>query len=524
MSSLGTLTILVLDDEPNVRRAIARLDLGAAMRIVPVGTIAEADAVVAGGEIDVALVDQHLGPGGQTGLDWLSALRLRDPDCFRIIFTGAADLDFAVHAINGGLIDAFLTKPWSEEQAVALLLQGAEACLLRRHNRALLDELSHRNGDLLAISTNLEQLVAERTASLREANERLRQQQQALVQLETQGVLNHLAKGLAHELNNPLAVILGYTQRLARAGGEPDTIRRLNVILQEVDRCRALVDQLRRIAAPLDEETVPLAPAEVLAEAVRRRTDSGLATPVIGVPAAVPAVIAARGALRRVFTEVLDNAVAAGARTVVLSGREDYGRAFLRLANDGVRPTYDEATNATKPFFTTRAGDGARGLGLAIAAGLLRDQDGHLELEVGEIGAVVQIQLPAAGPIPVDPLPQSAPIPTPHPVLVVDDDVLIGELLADVLQDLGLVARVVGTCAEARAAIAAGRFSAVLSDVNLPDGSGELLLTELVTRYRLTGRVALITGDVHNSRLFPTLPKPFRIDQVQDLVLRLLQV
>lgn len=523
MSDLGTLAILVLDDEPNVRKAIARLDLGPAMRVHPVATVAEADHLMARHQVDVALVDQHLGPSGQTGLEWLTSLRDRDPDCFRIIFTGAADLDFAVRAINGGVIDAFLTKPWTEEQAIALMHQGAEACLLRRHNRALLQELSQRNTDLLGFNETLERVVAERTDHLREAHERLKQQQQALVRLETQGVLNHLARGMAHELNNPLAVILGYAQRLKRAGGEPETVRRLDIILEEVERCRGLVDQLRRMAAPLDEETVPLRPEDLLAEVITARTEHGQAVPQVRVQGRVPAVIAAPGALRRVIAELVDNAMRAGARNLVIDGSVEYGRAVLRLINDGAEPTPEEAANATKPFFTTHAADGARGLGLAVAAGLLRDQEGHLELACGSGGgAQVTIQLPA-GEDPPD-APSTVAVEgadASSRILVVDDDALVGELLADVLHDLGLRAKLAHSCAEARAAIAEGGIVAIITDLNLPDGSGEELLRSLAET-PLAKRMALITGERLVVSAFPVLAKPFRLEQVGDLMRALL--
>ncbi len=523
----GTLGILVLDDEPNVRRALARLDLGPAMQLLPAATAAEADALVDDGSVDVVLVDEHLGPGQPRGLDWLAWLQAKDPDCFRIIFTGAADLDFAVRAINGGVIDAFLTKPWSDEQVIALMHQGAEASLLRRHNRALLQELAQRNADLLGFNENLERLVEERTANLREAHEHLKQQQQALIRLETQGLLSHLAMGLAHELNNPLAVILGYAQRLKRQSQEPDLVRRLDIILTEVDRCRSLVDQLRHIAAPLDEDTVPLSPEEMLGEVIRRRNEAGRPTPALEIGGQVPEVIAAPGALRRVLNEVLDNAVIAGAKTVVLGGETEYERAILCLGNDGVTPSEDEVTNAIKPFFTTRAAQGARGLGLAVAAGLLRDQDGHIELAArADGGALVVITLPAkigSGVV-------SALAPADREfagltgaVLVVDDDILVGELLADVLHDLGAKTILARTCGEARAALAQAQIVAVLSDRHLPDGSGEALLDECEAA-GLHGRVAMISGDLPpagTSR--PALGKPFRCEQVGELLRHLVQ-
>lgn len=526
----GELTILLLDDEINVRRSLARLDLGAGMHLLTAGTVAEAEVILGRHQVDVILVDQHLGPGDPEGLDWMAQRHAIDPDCFRVIFTGAADLDFAVRAINGGLIDAFLTKPWVDEQVVALLHQGAEVALLRRHNRALLQELSLRNADLLTFNETLERTVAERTVNLREANDRLQQQQQALIRLETQGVVNHLARGMAHELNNPLAVIMGYGQRLRRglAASETETARRLDVILEEVDRCRELVDQLRRMAAPLDEDTSALRPDMLLAEVIDERVKSGAKSPTLAVSGHIPEVIAAPAALRRVLAEVVANAVAAGAGRLTLSGSEEFERVHLHLANDGQTPDEHVVAHATKPFFTTRAADGARGLGLAVAAGLLRDQEGHLELaaSVGG-GAVVTIQLPAktgSGPALAMTMTSSSGsfCEINGAVLVVDDDVLVGELLADVLHDLGLRTILARTCAEARMIASTQPLSAILADLNLPDGTGTDLLTELLATYGLDQRGALITGAEHHGSDRPVLAKPFRLDQVAGLMRTLL--
>ena len=526
----GALTILLLDDEAHVRSSLARLDLGAAMRLHGVGTVAEAEALLQRCQVDVALVDQHLGPGDPEGLEWLRRLHATDPDCFRVIFTGAADLDFAVRAINGGVIDAFLTKPWSDEQVVALVHQGAEVALLRRHNRALLQELSERNTDLLTFNNTLERTVAERTTNLRAANERLQQQQQALVRLETHGVVSHLAHGMAHELNNPLAVIMGYAQRLRR--GLPntgnDTATRLDVILEEVNHCRELVDQLRRMAAPLEEDTVPLRPDEILEEVMRLAREAGRPTLPLSKRGYIPEVIAAPAALRRVFAEIVANAVVAGATSLILSGEVVYERAYLHLANDGTTPDEDVIAHATKPFFTTHAAEGARGLGLAVAMGLLRDQEGHIELSAGVGGgAMVTIQLPAKI--------GSGPVLAMHAVqgsgsfsaieglvLVVDDDVLVGELLADVLHDLGLRTILARTCAEARMAASAKHLVAVLADLNLPDGTGSILLNELLPALKLKNRGALITGAEKPDVPYPVLSKPFRLDQVAALMRSLL--
>lgn len=519
-------SVLVLDDEPNVLRAIGRLDLGPGIAVHLCADSAAAAAVLARESVDVALVDQHLGRGDPVGLEILDRVHREDPDCFRIIFTGGADLAFAVDAINRGHIDAFIAKPWDDAQVIGLLHQGAETCLLRRHNRALLGELSQRNADLLSFSANLERLVEERTAHLREAHERLQQQQQALVRLETHGVVNYLARGMAHELNNPLAAILGYAQRLRRGTSDADSARRLDVILAEVERCRQLVEQLRRMAAPLDEQTIACDPADLLAQAAQRRLDAGRAAPAIIVHGAVPRVVAAPRALVRVFDEILANAAGFGASRLTLAGEVRYGRARLELANDGETPSTEQAANATKPFFTTRAAAGNRGLGLAVAAGLLRDQDGHIELAPGpETGTVVTIQLPAP---PADE-PGTGRIVAPgsacEPVLVVDDEPLLAELMAESLREQGFEVHRAGSVAEALDALGLRPWAALLVDQRLPDGNGTDLVARAVTAHpRLIGRCALMTGDSQSLGTvsdLPVLAKPFRIEQLTALMARL---
>ena len=528
MTDQVLLHVLVVDADAEKRAACQRLALGSVIGLHFAATVEAADELLCTQQIDVALVDWQVGHDTPAGLAWLGRLQAQDPDCFRVVTTALADPAAAIAAVNGGVIDAFLAWPWKEAQAVALIHQGAEACLLRRHNRALLLELSDRNSELLDFTDNLERLVAERTARLQEANERLLQQQQALVRLETQGVVSHLARGLAHELNNPLAVILGYSQRLQRTATDADAQRRLATILDEVERCRGLVDQLRRLAAPLDEETEDVDVAAVLAQVLAVRAAAQQPVPVLRVHGDIPTALAAPVALRRVLAEVVSNAVTAGAQHLDVSGMIEYERIAFHVGNDGITPTEDEAAHATKPFFTTHAAEGARGLGLAVAAGLLRDQQGHLELvPLVSGGALAVIYLPRG--VGTSPARASARHDGSDAgsVLVVDDDALIGELLSDVLRELGLRTQVVQTCAAARTFIAERRSTdgslAVLADLHLPDGNGAWLLDELERQPQFDGRCALITGDSlpHGTR--PMLAKPFRIEDVSNLLLRLLK-
>lgn len=527
--------VLVVDDDPNVLKALGRLDLGPQFSLRLCASAAEAERVIGNEEIEVALVDQHLGVGAPTGLDLLAHLRERDADCFRIIFTGAADLHFAVNAINQGLIDAFLVKPWTSEHLVSLLNQGCETALLRRHNRQLAKEIAGRNAALEHLNQQLERMVEERTASLRETLDQLRQSQVEMVRLETQSTVSQIARGLAHELNNPLAAILGYSQRLKRRlGSDLDTAQRLDVILAEVERCRGLVEQLRNLAAPLDESPRACDPAAMLDQAAARLQATGVAVPEIRVQGTLPQVIAGPRSLARVFEQVLDNARLAGARTCTLAAANDDGRVRLLVKNDGATPDDETTRNATRPFYTTRADRGHRGLGLSMASALLREQEGAINLERqedGSAGAVCVISLPHAAGAPVTEPTNQQPHPDSGLVLIVDDDPMITELLSDYLREDGINVLVVATADQAKAALTGQPIRAVIADYHLEHGSGIDVLRMLIARQPgLTGHVAVFTGANDAATLdriaketgYPVLAKPFRLEQVQKLVREIL--
>jgi signal transduction histidine kinase len=512
--------VVVVDPEGALARAVGALGLGRELELRHCLTPADAarerpaDVLVAGASLGAAQAEALL-----------REARRVDPDGYRIL--AVADAAAAIAALEGGAADALLTAP-EPERLRALIHDGYEAALTRRHWRALIDELSGTNHELTSLSQRLQSQVDERTASLAQAQQLLKHQQEELVRLETQAVVTQLVRGLAHELNNPLAAILGYAQRLRRNWAkDEDAARRLDVILGEVDRCRSLVEQLRNLAAPLEEEPVPCQPESLLAQAAARLREAGQAVPELAFDEPVPAVLAAPHALVRVFEQVLDNAQLAGARLCRLSGVERDGRVRLRLENDGATP--DEATtrNATRPFFTTMADQGRRGLGLAIATALLREQSGSLELATreGRPGAACLIQLPAR------PAPARASgtriAARGASVLVVDDEPLVAELLLDALQDSGLGGRVVGSVAEAVRAVESEAVRALIVDVRLPDGNGvDFVRRALELRPELAGHVALITGSGEEpgklgmppGANWPVLGKPFRLEQIAKLV------
>jgi signal transduction histidine kinase len=524
--------VLVLDDDPAVRSTLAEL-VGGEFDLRCAATPAELERACGGSTIDVALVDHHLGAGQPTGLDVLLQLGQRWPDCARVLFSADLDQSLLLEAINRGHVDAFLAKPARRDQLLATLRHSADTARLRRDNRALVGQLAERNRRLEESTVSLEESVRERTAHLEELSKRLQEKHHELVRLETISTVGHLVRGLAHELNNPLAAILGYAQRLQRGVSRPEEAsHKLEVIVTEVDRCRTLVDQLRKLAAPLDEALVPCAPAVLLRESAARLAELGRPVPHLDIPDELPEVQGGARSLTRVFDQILDNAAQAGARSISLSTSSISGRVQLILDNDGETPDAATVANAIKPFFTTRSRTGGRGLGLTIAAALLKEQGGTLMLDrrPNESGARIVITLP---PAPTTGRHQALSRPRGLPrVLVVDDEPLIAELLSDCLTEAGCEVRVAATVADAWQVVNDGLpLRAILADVHLGDGSGiDLLHRAEGARATLAGHLALVTGDGQATELdrqarasgYPILAKPFRLEQMVDFVARML--
>ncbi|MEK7415504.1 MAG: hybrid sensor histidine kinase/response regulator, partial [Planctomycetota bacterium] len=345
-------SLIALLPNPEQHSRIAAMDPGAGFVIHICTQSAEADRLCRHIQPDVVLS----GTGIDAGVTWLSQVRRHDRDVFRILWTQTPQLEAAIDAVNRGDADALLRDHLSGTDIVNLFHFGCEQALLRRHTHSLVDELAVRNTELLGFNERLEDLVAERTQHLVEAQQRLQEQQRQVVQLETQSTVTHLLRGLAHEFNNPLAAIFGYAQRLRRnMANDPDGARRVDVILQEVEHCRTVVQQLSQLATPLIEDQTHMRPLDALQVGATRLTSAGGRVPKLLVADKIPDVIAAARALSRVFELILANAADAGAHHVRLNGELLGDRVRLTLENDGETPADSVIANAVRPFFTSRA-------------------------------------------------------------------------------------------------------------------------------------------------------------------------
>ncbi len=228
--------------------------------------------------------------------------------------------------------------------------------------------------------------------------EELAARQARLVETEKLAGLGRLGAGVAHEINNPLAVILGYARLLSR---HPDAQVAADAgqIAAEAERCRAIVADLLDLARPARLHPGPVELVELAREVAEQLPQAGLEADCVVEGDAEVEVEGDAGRLRQIVWNLVRNAAeAAPAGTVRVTVSRDGDGALLRVTDEG--PGVPAAARATlfEPFQTTK--DGGTGLGLAVSAALARAHGGELTLadEPGP-GACFVLRLPAQVPV-----------------------------------------------------------------------------------------------------------------------------
>ncbi len=244
---------------------------------------------------------------------------------------------------------------------------------------------------------------AELAASFNQMAEDLARHQAELVRSQKLASIGQVAAGVAHEINNPLGVLLGYVKLLRRDQGRAMS-EELKIIEDEALQCQRIVQGLLDLARSPRRETEAVDLVDLARDAVERLRESGKLDGVrVEAPAATVQALA-RGdeaKLRQVILNLVLNAVEAAAGAgrpdgrVTLSATTHAGEAVLEVADTGPGMTPEVRARAFDPFFTTKPK--GTGLGLAIAHAIVDAHDGRIEIDSEpEQGTRVSLRLPAA--------------------------------------------------------------------------------------------------------------------------------
>lgn len=265
----------------------------------------------------------------------------------------------------------------------------------------LANEFNTMTRELTALHQTLEQKVAERTAQLEEKNQQLLNAQKELAKTERLAGLGLLAAGVAHEINNPLAIIRGNTELLQdEIPQESDAQEEVEAIMVEIDRIERIVGNLRVFS-----KRESLQPHSF---DIRRLLDSILDQIGHQVPLERycierryrerEIVLVGDGErLRQVFTNLVLNGLQAmpeGGRLVMEASVAEDGRtASVTVADSGSGIKPEHLEQIFTPFFTTKAR--GTGLGLAVSYGIVTDHGGEIRVESREgAGTTFTVLLP----------------------------------------------------------------------------------------------------------------------------------
>ncbi len=224
----------------------------------------------------------------------------------------------------------------------------------------------------------------------------LREHQARLVQSEKLAGIGRLAAGVAHEINNPLGVILGYARVLKKKAQGP-LADDLAVIEDETLRCQQIVEGLLDLSRPMKGSPEPVELRSLCDEVAERlrETPSGARTTLSVEGEATAMGVPAK--LRQVLLNLLKNAAEAsgpGGRVEVRL-RAEPGVASLAVSDSGPGLTEEARARLFEPFFTTKPA--GTGLGLAVSQAIARAHGGSIEAGAGALGgAVFTVRLPAA--------------------------------------------------------------------------------------------------------------------------------
>jgi PAS domain S-box-containing protein len=277
-------------------------------------------------------------------------------------------------------------RDFSEQSAFLETLAGQVASGLQN---ALLHEQVRRH------AAGLEARVQERTAELREAQERL-------IRQEKLAVLGQLAGGVGHELRNPLGAIknAAYFLDMALADRylEPEVAETLEILEREVNRSERIIGDLLGFARtrPPERHTVHLNDA-VLAAVSRARVPSDPPIEVVlRLDDELPSIQADLGQLSQVIENIVRNgfqAMPGGGRLTVRTSRDDPQWVAVSVADTGQGIPEEDLEKVFEPLFTTKAK--GIGLGLAIARTLVEGHGGEIRVEsqVGH-GSTFAVRLP----------------------------------------------------------------------------------------------------------------------------------
>ncbi len=484
---------------------------------------------------------------------------------YRLLFDSASDAIFLVDLASLDIVEA---NPAATElagraadkligrslQDLCPKLQPRSASLLE--NKKVVERLFDSAGEFHLVRGQGEQMLCEGSATLVDYHQRAvmqmnareitgrKKMEQQLRQAEKLSALGQLVAGVAHELNNPLAVVMGYAQILSKYKAIDEKVRKdLLKILRESERAAKIVRNLLTFARPREPHMSVIDVNRLVGEALETReiqVHSANVQVLRRLAPDLPVTNADADQIEQVLANLMTNAIQAldnhlGKRVIEVTTEKRGDKIRIAVADSGPGIPLQILDRIFDPFFTTKGPGKGTGLGLSICYSIMEEHKGKIwvESEVGK-GARFIAELPvvichdsvnggdnAGDERELDP---EAP---QRRLLIVDDEPGIVEVLQEVLANSGYRIETASNGAKALNRIASQEYDLIISDLCMPEMSGERLHAAIREHYpHMLDRIIFVTGDTVSpgSRTFLEqtgarwLSKPFNISEIERIV------
>jgi PAS domain S-box-containing protein len=390
-----------------------------------------------------------------------------------------------------------------------------------------------------------EEMIVSSIFDLTERNavaEEMARQRQALYQSEKLSALGSLLASVAHELNNPLSIVVAQSMLLEELASDPDISKRATKISTAADRCARIVKTFLAMARQEPTEYRAVNLNEVVASALDV-TGYALRTSGIEVSSRLasnlPSIQGDADQLTQVVTNLILNAQQAmesmeddGRLKITTSHRPTTGELVIKIKDNGPGIGTDIRSRVFEPFFTTKKMEAGTGIGLAICHRIIESHGGMISVEdTRDSGASFAIRFPestrSSEEAPSTERPESSR--TTYSVLVIDDEADVLDVLAEILRGDGHDVDVAESGDTALERLRSRDFDAVVCDLRMPglDGQGlyETLKGELPS---VIPKLMFLTGDTMSAgaKSFldesgrPYLEKPINPRELRTLVRR----
>lgn len=362
--------------------------------------------------------------------------------------------------------------------------------------------------------------------------------QEQLIQSEKMSAIGQLIAGVAHDLNNPLASVVGFADYLVEESGDtPSHLRGpLRAIRQEAERAANIVRNLLSFARKHEgqrraQHVGPLIDATILL--LKNQLTASKVEAVVQLDPDLPTVVVDRNQIQQVFVNIINNAAQAIFTThaggqITISAKRWLEGVAVTVEDDGPGIPDGVRDRIFEPFFTTKPEGEGTGLGLSICQGIIMEHGGRITFSPRDDGgSSFRIELPggAAEALPEPPLVRDTGALS---LLVVDDEPHIQHYLVATLEAWGHTVSVAADGTEALARLGTTtEFDVIICDLRMPRVGGREFFETLRHQFpTMVRRVVFATGDtVRDDALQfleqagrPFLRKPFTLRELRSVL------